>query len=332
MERGAADPAACRRVTGVLLASGTRDETLPHPNRVPIELRIEDSLRSISAPIRDVSLVMVGVLVGSLAFHAGLVATAIVAGRAPAPAPQKEITVEIVQEAPKPRTPVKPPPPPKIQQAKLETAKPDAAKPAPPAPAVTKPEPAKLETPKLETPKRDVTKPAPARPLAATAAPPVTKPATQPDRPPADTKEMAALQKELDELRAQRAALRTESPAPQAVADHGTGPLAGSMQAVALPSIGEDGEVVGYQDLVFSQLAKAKGLGDYHGQGGTTGVRFEVDAEGRLLRVAVAASSGNPALDQQALEIVRRASPFPPPPKDADHSFVANVNFVPPKR
>lgn len=50
-------------------------------------------------------------------------------------------------------------------------------------------------------------------------------------------------------------------------------------------------------------------------------VAFTVDDAGGLAQLAVAVSSGNPAIDQAAIELIRRAAPFPPPPPGAQRSF-----------
>ncbi|MCO5072437.1 MAG: TonB family protein [Rhizobiaceae bacterium] len=47
---------------------------------------------------------------------------------------------------------------------------------------------------------------------------------------------------------------------------------------------------------------------------GQAAVRFSIDPTGRVLAASLARSSGNGALDQAAIEMVRRASPVPPPP------------------
>lgn len=48
--------------------------------------------------------------------------------------------------------------------------------------------------------------------------------------------------------------------------------------------------------------------------GGTVSVRFTIDPSGAVLAASVASSSGDAALDQAAVEMVRRASPVPAPP------------------
>lgn len=343
-----------------LLATGAGEDSFVGmmAGRIPIELRIEDSLKSIAVPIRKASSAMVFVLIGSMVVHAILLATAVVSGWAPPKAPQQEISVEIVQDVPKPKAPApKPQTAPKTQQAKREQAAPapvkpppvakaEPPKPAPAKPELTKPEPTKPDPVKPEPPKQSAAKPEPPPQKSAAAKveppkPPVA-PQAKPEAPPAksaaDAKEIEDLQKQLAELRAQQTdlnnQLKTASAADQdpGSPDPAANPLASSLRAIAMPSIGDStGDVVGYQQLVFSQLAKAKGDGEYNGPAGTTGVRFEVDDAGQLLHAEVASSSGNPTLDRQALDIVHRAAPFPPPPKGSDHGFSAYVHFVPSK-
>ena len=47
---------------------------------------------------------------------------------------------------------------------------------------------------------------------------------------------------------------------------------------------------------------------------GLVQLSFELDRAGRVVASHVVRSSGSPALDQEALDLVRRAQPFPPPP------------------
>ena len=50
-------------------------------------------------------------------------------------------------------------------------------------------------------------------------------------------------------------------------------------------------------------------------------VAFSVGSNGGLASVSVARSSGHAGLDQTALDHIRRAAPFPPPPNDAQRQF-----------
>jgi periplasmic protein TonB len=47
---------------------------------------------------------------------------------------------------------------------------------------------------------------------------------------------------------------------------------------------------------------------------GSTSLRFEVDADGKVISVSIAESSGNALLDRATLEMIRRAQPLPKPP------------------
>jgi periplasmic protein TonB len=74
-----------------------------------------------------------------------------------------------------------------------------------------------------------------------------------------------------------------------------------------------------YGDLVMRQIAKQRRV--KAPDRGVVIVGFEVGAEGGLRRVVVVSSSGSAALDQVALDHIRRAAPFPPPPKGAATRF-----------
>lgn len=49
---------------------------------------------------------------------------------------------------------------------------------------------------------------------------------------------------------------------------------------------------------------------------GTTTVAFKIDRSGKVLSSQVVASSGNKALDAEAVALMQRASPVPAPPAD----------------
>jgi protein TonB len=87
-----------------------------------------------------------------------------------------------------------------------------------------------------------------------------------------------------------------------------------------------------YNALVFGHLQRFKRYPpSAHGASGTAVVRFALNRTGEVIESAVTKSSGNDVLDREALEILRRASPFPafpaakPGPQD---SYVAPVNFA----
>jgi periplasmic protein TonB len=67
-----------------------------------------------------------------------------------------------------------------------------------------------------------------------------------------------------------------------------------------------------------------------HGARGIVTIRFTINRDGRVTETAVSKSSGNSVLDQEAIEILRRASPFPPFPaakSGSDALYFAPINF-----
>jgi protein TonB len=64
---------------------------------------------------------------------------------------------------------------------------------------------------------------------------------------------------------------------------------------------------------------------------GTVLVQFALNRAGEVISSDVSKSSGNDVLDHEALDILRRASPFPPFPAakpGAQESYIAPLNFV----
>ena len=87
-----------------------------------------------------------------------------------------------------------------------------------------------------------------------------------------------------------------------------------------------------YNALVFGHLQRFKRYpSSARGAQGTVVVRFVLNWAGAVIESTVTRSSGNDVLDREALEILRRASPFPafpaakPGPQD---SYLAPVNFA----
>ncbi|MDO9321008.1 MAG: energy transducer TonB [Pseudomonas sp.] len=74
-----------------------------------------------------------------------------------------------------------------------------------------------------------------------------------------------------------------------------------------------------WQSQLLSHLARYKRYPDEarrRGIEGTSQVRFNLDRAGGVLSVELAKSSGNSALDQATLTMIRRASPVPAPPAE----------------
>jgi protein TonB len=86
-----------------------------------------------------------------------------------------------------------------------------------------------------------------------------------------------------------------------------------------------------YNALVFGHLQRFKRYPQAaHGALGTVLVRFELNRAGDVINSEVSKSSGNKVLDREALETLRRASPFPAFPAakpGKQDSYIAPVNF-----
>jgi periplasmic protein TonB len=86
-----------------------------------------------------------------------------------------------------------------------------------------------------------------------------------------------------------------------------------------------------YSALIFGHLQRFKRYPlTAHGASGTVTVQFELNRAGEVVSSKVTKSSGNHVLDEAALDLLRRASPFPAFPAakpGAQDSFLAPVNF-----
>ncbi|WP_370366021.1 energy transducer TonB [Maricaulis sp.] len=88
-----------------------------------------------------------------------------------------------------------------------------------------------------------------------------------------------------------------------------------------------------YDGLVLAALERAKrypAMARQRGREGVTGIVFEIDRQGRVLDVRIAAPSGSRSLDRAALEQVHRAAPFPAAPAGSDwpsRRFATEIRF-----
>ncbi|MCL7998381.1 energy transducer TonB [Brucella sp. 21LCYQ03] len=208
---------------------------------------------------------------------------------------QQETAVEPVEEAePEPvveelKEPEPEPEPEVVEEPEevipdvVEAPKPEVAVPAP----VEKPEP-KVEKPKVEKPK--VEKPRVEKP----------KPVKQVEKP--------------KPKKAEKAKETREASAPRMDVDSGAKPIAnrrGDNNASAGVSSNK------WQSKLYSHLLRrTRSLQRQAGKGikGTAQVAFVVDPSGNILSVSLARSSGNPLVDQLAVQATRNSSPVPAPP------------------
>lgn len=128
-----------------------------------------------------------------------------------------------------------------------------------------------------------------------------------------------------------------EDPAPQTQAASGNAPrnaragtAAGSESATATQS-GANGDAQSagnaaarnYPGLVMRTLTRA-GKPRVNARGAAV-VAFSIAGTGGLSSVSLARSSGSSALDRAAVQLVRRAGPFPRPPQGARRSFSIQI-------
>jgi periplasmic protein TonB len=88
-----------------------------------------------------------------------------------------------------------------------------------------------------------------------------------------------------------------------------------------------------YEELLFAWIDRHKQyplLAQRRGLEGAAAVRIRIDRSGRVLERTLVGSTGQPLLDQAALDLVRRASPFPAVPREyagSSFEFVAPVEY-----
>jgi periplasmic protein TonB len=142
--------------------------------------------------------------------------------------------------------------------------------------------------------------------------PPEIKPAPNPD---------VALEPPHQEVtRAQPQAPRTPAPttsAPQALPEQTAALPAAPMQGRLTPRTSN--AVPTWKTEILALLERNKRYPEAaqsRHQQGTAQVFFSLDRQGRVIDSRVVRSSGASALDEEALALLRRAQPFPPPPRE----------------
>ena len=107
----------------------------------------------------------------------------------------------------------------------------------------------------------------------------------------------------------------SEARAPRPVAAPKAQAAAPALSSAERPS----NAIPNWRSLVAAMLERNKRYppeARSRGDRGTANVRFTIDRAGRLVGASLVGSSGSAALDQEAVALVRRAQPFPPPPPE----------------
>jgi protein TonB len=108
-----------------------------------------------------------------------------------------------------------------------------------------------------------------------------------------------------------------QPPASTAAASNGAGP-------------GRSDLDTNYRGIVAAQLARNKNFpleARRNGEQGNAVVSFSIDGNGHVTQVALVRATGIASLDHEAQSMVRRASPFPPPPSRRPMRFTVPVSF-----
>jgi protein TonB len=275
----------------------------------------------------------------SLIVHAAIVAAAALSLGAPQPAGEPDaVAVEWIastgEATPAPATDADPA---RATPAPRDDASPaDAAPSQPPQDAATPAKPPDADAAATAKAAAGASETAPAPPLA-----PAQDPATD-EAPAAAAVAAAAPQAEAAPPEADFAVptapprLEPKPPAapptsPRATArpkpsSPATGARAASAPAPARGAV----ELAAYRNALLAKISGAARYPEAARERGATGVatvRFALDGGGAVTLADLAQSSGDRALDDEALAAVRRASPLPPPPADAPRAYSAPIRF-----
>jgi protein TonB len=324
-----------------------------------LDARAEFALRPLQAsgPARP-PLIALGV---SLAAHGALFAAlAWFASSSPPLDGAVEIPVEIVVEAPaetravaEPPAPVEPPPAavaPSPPPTPAEATPPPAAEPPPPPPPpppVETPPPAAVAPPPPPTlpeatplpaiePLPPPPPPVETPPPAAVAPPPLPTlpeatplPAIEP-LPPPPAQTLPPPKPELPP--APKAAPRPQpkpQPKPAPARPAATEPAAAPKSAALSPAAPK-ADLGAYRASLYARIYSAVRYPESARERGAVGVAvvsFSFDATGQVTSAALAQSSGDAALDADAVASVRRASPLPPPPEGAPRAYAVPIRY-----
>ncbi len=208
---------------------------------------------------------------------------------------------------------------------------------APPTLEATRPEPLKALTATVTSPATSAAQPAPLKPLnAKPAATPAPASAVAAEPVPEPEPEIKAKPKPRVAAKPVKKAEPKPSPKPAAKpapkpAKKGT--ASGRSTAKPKPSSSAakkprkkagNAAVTNYPGRINRHIAK-RGRPSV-GVKGRAVIRFTIAANGRLTSASVVRSSGSAKLDRAALQLIRRAAPFPRPPAGAQRSFSIGIN------
>ena len=108
----------------------------------------------------------------------------------------------------------------------------------------------------------------------------------------------------------------------------GTPPVAtGPAPPASVPSA-----TASWQQSLVARLAKVQRYpAQARGVKGVVSLAFTMDRHGKVVSSRIVKSSGSAVLDAEALDLIKRAAPLPPPPADiadSDLSFIVPIRFA----
>ena len=110
-------------------------------------------------------------------------------------------------------------------------------------------------------------------------------------------------------------------PQPQAASPVVTGPS---------PPASVSSTTASWEQSLVARLAKVQRYpAQARGVQGVVSLAFTIDRQGKVMSSKIVKSSGSAVLDAEALDLIKRAAPLPPPPADVADS---NLSFVVPIR
>lgn len=229
-----------------------------------------------------------------------------------APGPQMtEAQPAPTRDPPKPVEDAKPDPTPPPAEKTVEETKPD------PTPSVTPPEPAAPDLPPVPAPEPEVKVPDLPKEEhadAVLAPPPSPPPVPSPTPTPQVEKKPPPKKQEVERKKPvhpdKQKVKRTTAP-PTSETQRSNVAAAPSAGASSAPSVSP----ASWKGELMAHLNRYKRYPPGAG-GGTASLAFTIDRSGEVLSAHLIGSSGDSALDEEAVALVRRASPVPAPPPD----------------
>jgi protein TonB len=85
---------------------------------------------------------------------------------------------------------------------------------------------------------------------------------------------------------------------------------------------------VSWQQSLVARLAKVQRYpAQARGVQGVVSLAFTIDRQGKVVSSKIIKSSGSAVLDAEALDLIKRAAPLPPPPSDIPDSALESLHY-----